>query len=129
MHWWNKNVFGTHFGGSLYAMIDPWYCLMLVANLGKDYVIWDKAATIRFLNPGVGTVTAKFRLTEDVIRRIKEEADREGRCQPTFKVEILDAAGKVVADADKVISVRRKDKIKARTAAAKHVAEKNLPHH
>ena len=93
------------------------YCLMLLDNLGKDYIVWDKAAVIRFKSPGMGTITAKCRLTEEVIERVREEADRDGRCQPTFLVEIFDSNGKVVAEIDKMISVRRKDRSKSRTPA------------
>ena len=54
LHWWNRNYVGTHFGGSLYSMIDPFLMLMFLENLGRDYVVWDKAATIRFKTPGRG---------------------------------------------------------------------------
>src|SRR6266508_3226810 len=59
---WNRNFVGTHYGGSLYSMVDPFYMLMLIQNLGSEYIVWDKAATIRFRKPGRGTVRAKFRL-------------------------------------------------------------------
>lgn len=44
----NRNYVGTQFGGSLYAMTDPFFMLMLMENLGRDYVVWDKAANIEF---------------------------------------------------------------------------------
>ena len=53
---WNSNYVGTHYGGSLYSMTDPFYMLMLIENLGRDYIVWDKAATIRFRKPGKGKV-------------------------------------------------------------------------
>jgi hypothetical protein len=56
----NRNIVGTHFGGSLYAMCDPWFMLILMRNLGPDYVVWDKAASIQFLMPGRGKVSATF---------------------------------------------------------------------
>ena len=59
---WNRNLFGTHFGGSLYAMCDPFFMLILIAALGPEFVVWDKAATIRFLRPGRGTVRATFHI-------------------------------------------------------------------
>src|SRR3954471_228439 len=57
---WNTNYVGSHYGGSLYSMTDPFYMLMLIENLGRDYIVWDKSATIRFRRPGKGTVVAKF---------------------------------------------------------------------
>ena len=56
LHWWNANYVGTHYGGSLYSMADPFYMLMLLENLGSGYIVWDKAASIRFRKPGKGTV-------------------------------------------------------------------------
>ena len=60
MRWYNRNLVGTHFGGSLYSMCDPFYMFILMENLGKGYIVWDKAATIRFKKPGLTTVTSTF---------------------------------------------------------------------
>jgi len=49
MHWFNRNAVGTHFEGSLYAMVDPHLMLLLMKLLGKDYWVWDKSATIEFI--------------------------------------------------------------------------------
>jgi len=64
LRWWNANYVGTHYGGSLYSMADPFFMVMLIENLGKDYIVWDKAATIRFKKPGRGKMSAGFRLSE-----------------------------------------------------------------
>ncbi|HVP64109.1 MAG TPA: DUF4442 domain-containing protein, partial [candidate division Zixibacteria bacterium] len=61
---WNTNYVGVHFGGSLCAMADPFYMLLLMENLGREYIVWDKAASVRFRKPGRGTVRAEFRLSE-----------------------------------------------------------------
>jgi acyl-coenzyme A thioesterase PaaI-like protein len=55
----NRNYVGTHFGGSLYSMCDPFFMLILMENLGPDYVVWDKSATVHFLRPGRGKVRAR----------------------------------------------------------------------
>src|SRR5208282_1913536 len=62
---WNRNYVGTHYGGSLYSMADPFYMVMLIENLGREYIVWDKSASIRFRKPGRGTVSVSFRLTDD----------------------------------------------------------------
>ncbi len=105
---WNKNYVGTHFGGSLYAMADPFYMLILMENLGRDYIIWDKAATIRFIKPGRGTVYASFRVSQEQIAEIKKQADTEHKLEPVFSVQVLDESGDLVAEVDKVIYIRRK---------------------
>src|ERR1700677_3114560 len=67
---WNRNYVGVHFGGSLFAMTDPFYMIMLATNLGREYVVWDKAASIRYRKPGNGTVRAEFRLGGGGVRGV-----------------------------------------------------------
>lgn len=105
--WWNGNYMGTHFGGSLYAMCDPFFALMVIKNLGPDYVVWDKAASIQFLRPGRGTVRATFQLEAAALDAIRAAVAVAGRTEMTFGVEVLDAAGKIVAQVEKVVYVRR----------------------
>jgi acyl-coenzyme A thioesterase PaaI-like protein len=105
---YNRNYMGTQFGGSLYAMVDPWYMLMLIKNLGKDYIVWDKAATINFRKPGKGKVTAEFQLTEAHLNEIKKTLETQNKMDYVFKVEVKDDAGKLIADVDKVLYIRKK---------------------
>ncbi|HSZ61813.1 MAG TPA: DUF4442 domain-containing protein [Terriglobales bacterium] len=110
---WNRNYVGTHFGGSLYAMTDPFYMLMLIENLGPDYVVWDKSASIRFRKPGRGKVLATFRLTDQQIEELRAELKIEGKIEPTFTVEVKDESGTVIAEVDKVLHIH----VKRREAA------------
>ncbi len=105
---WNRNYVGTHYGGSLYSMADPFYMLMLMANLGRDYVVWDKAATIRFKKPGKGTVRAEFRISDAQVEEIRQRLQTERKVEPTFTVEIKDESGAVIAEVEKVLYVRKK---------------------
>lgn len=108
LRFWNKNYVGTHYGGSLYSMADPFYMLMLIANLGRDYIVWDKAATIRFKKPGKGTVRAEFRISEEQLEEIRETLKTQATVEPTFTVEVRDGAGEVVAEIEKLLYVRKK---------------------
>ncbi len=105
---WNRNYVGTHYGGSLYSMADPWFMLMLLENLGRDYIVWDKAASIRFRKPGRGLVHAKFRLTEEQLREIRDALETQEKIDRTFTVEVQDESGTVIAEVQKVIHVKRK---------------------
>jgi hypothetical protein len=109
LRWWNANYVGTHFGGSLFAMTDAFYMLMLMANLGRDYIVWDKVASIRYRKPGRGTVRTEFRLTEAQIEDIREKLKTLPKYEPTFSVEVKDEAGIVIAEVEKLLYVRRKD--------------------
>lgn len=108
LRFWNSNFVGTHYGGSLYSMVDPFYMLMLIENLGDGYIVWDKSATIRFRRPGKGTVRATFRLEEEQIEQIRRALATEEKTKPVLLVEIKDASGAVVAEVEKVLSVRKK---------------------
>lgn len=104
----NRNYVGTHFGGSLYSMCDPFFMLMLIEALGSGFVVWDKAATIHFKKPGRGTVRARFALSPAEIECIRNDTIRLGRTAPVFKTVILDEEGDVVAELEKTLSVRVK---------------------
>ena len=69
--WYNTNYVGTHFGGSLYSMVDPMYMLLLMRRLGNDYIVWDKSAHIDFIRPGKGKVVAHFELTDERLDEIR----------------------------------------------------------
>jgi len=105
---YNRNYMGTQFGGSLYAMVDPWYMLMLIKNLGQDYIVWDKAATIHFRKPGRGKVSAEFHLTDEHLHEIKSYLIDQNKMDYVFKVEIKDESGKLIAEVDKVLYIRKK---------------------
>lgn len=109
LRWWNANYVGTQFGGSLFAMTDAFYMLMLMANLGRDYIVWDKAATIRYRKPGKSAVRAEFRLTDSQIDDIREKLKTLPKYEPIFTVEVKDEQGTVIAEVEKLLYVRRKD--------------------
>jgi hypothetical protein len=109
LRFWNANYVGTHFGGSLFAMTDPFYMLMLMANLGRDYIVWDKAASIRYRKPGKGTVRAQFRLTDAQLDDIRDKLKTLSKYEPVFQVEVMDETEEVVAIVEKLLHVRKKD--------------------
>lgn len=109
LRFWNRNYVGTHFGGSLYTMCDPFFMLILMEALGRGYVVWDKAAAIRFLRPGRGTVKATFHIPQERIDEIRSAADAGGKVEPTFEVSVVDEQGQVVAEVEKLLYVRRKE--------------------
>ena len=115
--WWNKNVFGTAFGGSLYMMCDPFFVAIMMTQLGKDYIVWDKAASIQFLKPGRSSVRAVFHIPPAEIARVKAETDARGKYEPEYDADIVDEHGVVVAKVHKLLYVRRKDARKPGKAA------------
>ncbi|MGZ6124460.1 MAG: DUF4442 domain-containing protein [Myxococcales bacterium] len=106
----NQNFVGTHFGGSLYSMCDPWFMIMLIHQLGDGYVVWDKSATIVFLKPGRGTVRARFDLPREKVAALQAEVDAKGKINPTFETLVTDAEGQAIARVTKLLSIRRKDR-------------------
>ena len=106
LRFYNKNAYGTHFGGSLYAMVDPFYALLLWYHLGDKYEIWDKSAKIEYIRPGKTAVFAHFVLSHNEINRLKEVLLSEKSIEPTYKIVISDSDKKEVAKIEKTLSIR-----------------------
>ena len=108
---WNRNYVGTHYGGSLYSMTDPFYMVMLIENLGSGYVVWDKSASIRFRRPGRGTVRAEFRLSAEQIEEIRQALAKDEKVEREFGVEVKDTEGQVVAEVKKLLHFQRREEV------------------
>ena len=106
----NRNYVGTHFGGSLFAMADPWFMILMMHRLGEEYVVWDKAGSVRFLKPARGTVTARFEMPEERVAEARERTAGGDKHEPVFKAAIVDAQGVTVAEVEKTLHIRRKKK-------------------
>ena len=106
--WFNKNLFGTHFGGSLYAMCDPFYVFIVHNYLGRGYVVWDKSAAIKFIKPGTGKVKAIFEISQEKLLELKAEADNNGKHTVFFETVITNEDQEVVAKVRKEIYMRKK---------------------
>jgi acyl-coenzyme A thioesterase PaaI-like protein len=104
----NRNIVGVHFGGSLFAMTDPFFMLMVSENLGHEYTVWDRAAHIEFLKPGKGDVYAEFALSQNEIESLKSEASAGYKILRDFSVDVLDRYGDVVAHITKTLYIRKK---------------------
>ena len=72
LSWKTRNYVGTIFGGSIYAAADPILMLQLMKILGKDYVVWDKSAAVRFRRPAKTAIFMQFLVEEEIIDQIKE---------------------------------------------------------
>jgi acyl-coenzyme A thioesterase PaaI-like protein len=108
MKLFNRNYVGTHFGGSLFAMTDPFFMILMMKNLGPEYIVWDKQGTVRFLKPARGTVTARFHLPPERIDEARSATAGGDKFEPAFRVDIVDAEGITVADVEKTLYIRRK---------------------
>lgn len=108
---YNKNHFGTHFGGSLYSMIDPFYVFMILHNIdGQKYYVWDRRSDIEFCKPGKGRVTARMKLTSEQLRDLERQASNQDKVEPTFQIEVTNESGEVVARCHKTVYIRLKPK-------------------
>ena len=104
----NTNYVGTHFGGSLYSMCDPFFMFILMENLGPGYIVWDKSARIEFLKPGRGTVRAVFHVSAEEVEAIKGIIVENGKAVRNYTVTVEDENGAEVARVSKEIYIRRK---------------------
>ncbi|HEX2834026.1 MAG TPA: DUF4442 domain-containing protein [Thermoanaerobaculia bacterium] len=102
-----RNYVGTIFGGSMYAAVDPIYMIMLIRNLGRGFVVWDKAASIRFRKPGRTTLYATFRLDEAELDAIRTATANGEPVDRTYNVELVDRSGVPHATIEKIIYIKR----------------------
>lgn len=109
---WSQNYFGTHYGGSLFSMTDPFYALMLVHILGKEYIVWDKAAFIRYKVATKRPVYARFELSPEKIQQLKSELEQQHKIEPTFCIPITDEEGTTIALVERTLHIRRKDSVR-----------------
>jgi acyl-coenzyme A thioesterase PaaI-like protein len=108
LNWATKNYVGTIFGGSMFAAVDPIYMVMLIKILGKDYLVWDKSANIRFKRPGKETLFAKFIITPQEIEEIKSQLETSKSIDKVYKIELKNEAGKVHCIIEKTIYISKK---------------------
>lgn len=106
--WYNRNLFGTHFGGSLYSMTDPFYVFIVTMNLGDGYIVWDKSAAIEFVKPAKGTILGVFEIRPERLAEMRSEVDTLGKNTYHFDMELTDEHGQVVARVAKEVYVRSK---------------------
>jgi acyl-coenzyme A thioesterase PaaI-like protein len=107
-HWYNRNFVGTHFGGSLFAMTDPFWMIMTLKSLGDDYIVWDQAGEIRFVSPGREDVFAEFVVEESVLDELRAATANGEKCLRWFDTDVRTASGELVASVRKQLYVRRK---------------------
>ncbi len=105
LRFWNSNYVGTQFGGSLFAMTDPFYMVLLVRRLGRGYIVWDKSASIRYMKPGKTDCFARFEILPEELEAIKSEVDQKGRIDWLRLVQIRDRDGVVIAEVEKKIYI------------------------
>ena len=107
LNWRTRNYVGTIFGGSLYGAVDPHYMIMLIHILGPAYVVWDKAATIRFKKPGRGTLSARFLIDDEEIATIRSLTENGQPIDRVYRVDLTDVKGVVHASVEKTVYIRR----------------------
>lgn len=115
---WNRNYVGTHFGGSLFAMTDPFWMLLVMHCLGRDYFVWDKAGEIEFVKPGRGTVSADFRIDAATLDQLRQATAGGAKHLHWFELDVVDADGEVVARVRKQLYVRLKPAARSASAEA-----------
>lgn len=112
LRWYNRNYVGTHFGGSLFAMTDPWFMLMFMQILGKDYLVWDSKAAIEFIKPGKGKVSCEFYISDLMLEEARSKTASGDKFLPEYEVHIRDQKGDLIARVKKEIYIRKKKRNK-----------------
>jgi len=112
-----RNKVGTVFGGSIYSSVDPYYMLMLMQILGKDYVVWDKAASVKFIKPIVKKVKCRFLIQDELVEEVKQKVALQGEYTFELPLKYEDENGTVYAAFTKTIYIASKEFYKKKLAA------------
>jgi hypothetical protein len=76
--------------------------------LGPEYIVWDKAALIKFKQPGRSTLQAKFKIEEAELAYIHETLQVQNKLDRTYKIELIDKDGAICAVVEKIIHFKKK---------------------
>jgi Domain of unknown function (DUF4442) len=108
LNWKTKNYVGTIYGGSMYGAVDPIYMVMFIKLLGSGYIVWDKAASIQFKNPGRATLYAKFKIEDQELAAIREELKTKEKLDRVYRIELADKEGTICAIVEKTVHFKKK---------------------
>src|SRR5262249_17195100 len=122
-----KNIYGTLFGGSMYAATDPLYAILIKVGLGPGYIIWDKVGAIRYKKPGRSTLYAECRGTDAELAALKAQLDTLPSVDVEREIELVDESGVVHAVVRKTIYVARKDAYQSRLQEERFPGEPAQP--
>ena len=106
--WYNRNYVRAHFGGSLFAMTDPFWMILIMQCLGRDYIVWDQSASIDFIAPGREDVYAQFEVSDEALDELRAATATGEKYLRWFETEIRTGSGELIARVRKQIYVRRK---------------------
>jgi acyl-coenzyme A thioesterase PaaI-like protein len=109
LSWRTRNVVGSIYGGSLFAVTDGLHPLMIMAALGKDVVVWDKAASIRYKKPGFTTLFADFVLPPEEVLAIRNALRDSQELDRTYEVELKDENGVVHTVVERTVYIADKN--------------------
>ena len=108
LNWKTKNIVGSLYGGSLFAITDGAHPMMLMAALGDGYIVWDKAASIRYRKPGFSTLYADFVLSDEEVAEIRAELAKNPELERTYEVELKDRHGTVHTVVERTVYIADK---------------------
>jgi acyl-coenzyme A thioesterase PaaI-like protein len=108
LNWRTRNYVGSIFGGSIYGAVDPHFMIMLIKRLGPEYIVWDKAAAVRFKKPGRSTLFARFLVPDAEVAAIREILRDAPKAERIYQLELSDASGQVCAEVEKTLYIRRR---------------------
>ena len=124
-NWRTKNIMGSVYGGSLFAVTDGPHPIILMAALGPESVVLDKAASIRYRKPAYEDLTVKFHFSPQEILEIEHRLQQEKELEYLVKMDLTGNDGSVFATVERTLYVTTRqymaEKRKAREDARAEV--------
>ncbi|WP_350285059.1 DUF4442 domain-containing protein [uncultured Croceitalea sp.] len=118
----NRNYVNSIFGGSMFSAVDPIPMVQLINLLDSNYVVWDKAANIRFKKPAKENLYAEFIYTVEELEAIKTGVLKNKEIEIVKTTQLTNKRGNVVfCEVKKTIYIASKDFYKRKRKKAKAI--------
>lgn len=102
----NRNFVGTQYGGSIFAMTDAFWMILVAQSLGRDYHVWDQRAEVEFVKPGRSALTAEFHVTDELLDELRGAAAGGDKVLRWVETVVTDQSGDTVAVVRRQLYVR-----------------------
>ena len=84
--------------------------------LGRDYIVWDKAASIQYKRPGRSTLYAEFIISPEEIAEVRDILSRQPEVDRVYRIELKDGNGIVHSVVERTVYIANKDHYKQKSS-------------
>ena len=104
----NQNHIGTLYAGAMFTLAEiPGGALFLTSFESQRFYPLIKDMHLRFRRPATSDIRIEACLSEEDVARIQQEAEQHGKADYRLELQLIDAAGEVVAESSALYQLRK----------------------